>query len=381
MYRPRMRQLMIAALVVAGCKGSEPKPELDTTQPPRAEPPKGPHVTPIVTKSITFVAPDAPWWGELSFACYAAAIDLQPGSKPSEAFTKISPNVEPAMAAADIDLDHDVAAFGLWGCGDGPCLYTALTLRHPDRLGDMLAKLIPGSQPKRVGDEFVVDAPGPSGSRTLHVRALPIAWPAKLPADAWARDAARATHVVFVTGIFGKPTDGDPLAVVGDATGAAARVRDAEGVLADASSRCVIGRVGKRAFQPGFDLDHARFGLAAPTGKSDALGRLLGSDRSLDLEIELVLSPAPTPKAVDQWIADARRFAAGIVDPIRQQFAGQGAMVGVLFDLGSVLANHGFRHEIKDKALLLSWRTDRIPESDLTTYEARLQAIIGSAPP
>jgi hypothetical protein len=152
-------------------------------------------------------------------------------------------------------------------------------------------------------------------------------------------------------------------------------------VLADAHGRCLVGRVGKHAFQPGFELDHARFALAAPDGKADALTRMLGSQRTIDVEVELALSPVPTEAVVGKWIDQARGFVAAAVAPVHQQLASQGEMVELLFEVGGVLGDRGFLHKIKDKALILSWRTDRIPERDLAEYDARLQRLTGSVPP
>src|ERR1041385_924844 len=167
MVRPMLRWLALAAFVV-GCKKHEdsapaPAPAVDKAPAPKK--PDGPSITPIVTSSLTFFVPkDASWWGEMSFACYAGAIRLQAGSQPSEAFTKISPMVAPAMAAGDIDLDKDVAAIGLWGCGDGACMYAAVELRHPEKLPALLEALTPGAKAKQVGkDHYTIETPGEQG--------------------------------------------------------------------------------------------------------------------------------------------------------------------------------------------------------------------------
>ena len=49
-----------------------------------------------------------------------------------------------------------------------------------------------------------------------------------------------------------------------------------------------------------------------------------------------------------------------------------------MFDLGGLLGNRGFHRELTDRSLVLSWRTDRIPQSDLAVYESRLQHAIGA---
>jgi hypothetical protein len=60
--------------------------------------------------------------------------------------------------------------------------------------------------------------------RNVGVRAVPINWPAKLPTDAWSSLSAKATHVVFITGLFDKSTEVDALAAAADPKVAAQRV-------------------------------------------------------------------------------------------------------------------------------------------------------------
>jgi len=338
----------------------------------------GPAVTPVITSSITFVVPkDATWWGEMAFPCYAAAIHLEPGNSAATPFTQLSPTVEPAMAAAGIDLEHDVAAIGAWGTADEPSFYMAVNFHQPDKLQAMLEALAPGAPIKEVSKtHYVMTTPGATGQREIHVQLYPIAWPAKVPGDRWSADAAKATHILFITGMFGNATSMDPLAALADAKTAPAKVKDAEGVLADGRGRCVTGYVAAHDFQPGYKLEHARFGFAAPEGKGDPLTNLLGSHRTLDLAVELTLSPAPTEQVVNGWIDEAKAFVSTSIAPVKAEFAGQGPAVDVLFDLAGVMGDKGFRHTLKDKTLTLSWRTDRIPQSDLTQYESRLESAL-----
>jgi hypothetical protein len=338
----------------------------------------GPAVAPVITSAITFVVPkDATWWGELAFPCYAAAIHLEPGNSAATPFTQLSPTVEPAMAAAGIDLEHDIAAIGAWGTADEPSFYIAMNFRQPDKLKAMLEALAPGAPVKEVSKtHYVMGSPGAAGPREIHVQLYPIAWPAKIPGDRWSADAATATHILFITGMFGKATSMDPLAALADAATAPAKVKDAEGVLADGRGRCITGYVAAHDFQPGYKLDHARFGFAAPEGKGDPLTNLLGSHRTLDVAVELTLSPAPTEQVVTGWIDEAKMFVSSSVAPVKAELAGQGPAMDVLFDLAGVMGDKGFRHTIKDKTLTLSWRTDRIAASDLTQFESRLEAAL-----
>ena len=338
----------------------------------------GPSVTPVITGSVTFVVPkDATWWGEMTFPCYAAAINLQPGQSVAAPFTQLSPTVAPAMAAAGIDLEHDIAAVGAWGTADEPSFYIAVNFQHPDRLKAMLEQLAPGAPLKEISaTHYVLSIAGAAGNREIHIMAVPIAWPAKIPADKWSADAGKATHVVFFGGLFGKGTSVDPLAQLADAASAPGKVKDTEGVLTDARGRCITGYVNKTDFQPGYKLDHARFGFAGPEGTGDPLTNLLGSHRTLELAVELTLTPAPNDGVVQGWINEAKTWVGSTLEPIKMQFAGQGPAVDVLWDLAGLLGNKGFMYTLKNNVLTLTWRTDRIPQRDLTSYERRLEAAL-----
>src|SRR5204863_9818071 len=115
---------------------------------PAERPEPGPRVTPVQvgsTRSVAFVVPArARWWGELSFSCYRAAMSLTGTRSAGEAFERISPTVPSAMAAGGIDLGADLAALGIFECGGSPCLYVAAHLAKPERMPDVLAKLLPG---------------------------------------------------------------------------------------------------------------------------------------------------------------------------------------------------------------------------------------------
>ena len=119
-----MKRALVVVAALAACKGKPADKKAPGTAPAAMTQESGmvdhpvtkvdgPAVTPVVSSSITFVVPkDATWWAEMAFPCYAAAINLQRGQSVSAPFTQLSPNVEPATKAADVDLDHDIAAVG-----------------------------------------------------------------------------------------------------------------------------------------------------------------------------------------------------------------------------------------------------------------------------
>lgn len=375
-----MKRIWVVLAMVMACKQGTPEPGKGSAVVPVV---KKPHVAgalaPIVTKSVTFFAPkDVPWWGEMSYACYAAAIRLQPGTAPSAAITQVSPLIEPSLRAADIDLDRDVTAIGAFGCGDGFCLYSALELRHPEKLPAMLSTMLPGAKQTVVDKlHYTVEAPGPKGTRTVHFQAVPLSWDDPVPTDPWAKDAAHATHVLIVSGLFGDDKPLDPLAL---ADGGAARVKDVEAVVPDAGGMCMRGRVGAREFQPGYKLDHARFAMALPDGASDPLMKLVGSTRTMDVEVELALDPAPTEAVTEKWIAEARTWLASTMEPVRASLGASGPMADALFDVAALVGTKGFTHAIKGNALALSWRTSRISSSDLSAIETKLAHFLPASP-
>lgn len=380
---------MLIALALVACKGkgsgdgtgmtgSDKPAEKPVTRPVKKV--DGPSVAPIVTSNVTFVVPKASaWWGEMSFACYRAVMSLSGSARPGDAFEKLSPNVVPAMTAAGIDLGRDLEAVGAYDCGNGsPCFYVAGHLEHPEKMGEVLKILIPTAPPKDLGGgHYVTETQGVNGPRTIHLRVVPIQWGPELPDDRWSRQLGDATHVVFVGGIDGKNADLDPLAGVADAKAAAERVKYDEGVLADPHGRCIVGDVGPRDFQPGFTLDHARFGIAAPEGAAnDALMTLMGSKRTLDTEVELLLSPAPSEAVIDGWISQAKMFLTMMGGQVRSQLSAGGDLMDVYFDMIALIGERAFRHDLKGKALALSWRTDRVPQTDLKDLEKRLEAVM-----
>lgn len=384
----RKSHVLVVLLALVACKKSETSGQgakgSDGVAPVKLPPPKkieGPSVSPVVTNSVTFVAPkDAAWWGEMNFACYRAVMSLSGTKTPGEAFEKLSPNVIPAMTAMGVDLGRDLAAMGAFDCNGSPCMYVAATLDHPEKMGEMLKILSPAAPPKDLGKgHYTLETPGVNGPRTVHVRAIPIQWAGDLPDDRWSQEQGRANYVVFIGGIDGKNVDLDPLASVADAGTGLAKVKDAEAVLADTHGRCILGAVGPRDFLPGFKIEKARFAIGAPeTAEADALMKMMGSRRSMDVQVELALAPAPTATDVDGWIAMGKGYLGNLAGTMRGQFAGQGGLMEVYFDMISLIGTKAFRHDLKGNAVRFSWRTDRVPQADLTELEHRLEGVLGA---
>jgi hypothetical protein len=314
----------------------------------------------------------------MHFSCYRAAMSLTGTRTAGEAFEKLSPTVPSAMKVAGVDLGRDLAALGAFDCGDTPCLYAVAAIAQPEKMPELLATLLPGVPQKTVAPgHYTLDTKGMRGTRTIHVRVVPLQWTAMPGGDAWNTEAGKATHVVFIGGVDGKNVDVDPLTRLADAATAKANVEDAEAVLADKRGRCILGRVGATDFQPGYKLDRARFALAAPAaGKSDALMSMLQSNRTIELVVELFLTPAAKDADVKKWIAQGRAWMSRTAAPVRMQFAGN-PMLDVFLDMAALLGDRGFKYELKDKSLRFTWRTDRVPRSELEAIEQRLQAAMG----
>jgi hypothetical protein len=387
----RAMKLVVALLVIVTACNKKPPPRNDeevkkkdaheqVSETKEAKPKKidGPSVTPVRTDSVAFVVPkDALWWGEMNFACYRSVMSLTGTKTAGEAFEKLSPTVPSAMAAGDIDLGRDMAAMGAFDCGGTPCIYVAATLKSPEKMGVVLEKLLPGVAQKKIDDRhYTLDTPGMKGTRVIHVHVVPLQWTEIPKGDTWVTESARATHVVFIIGVDGKNLDIDPLSKLADAQTALAHVKDAEGVLADSRGRCILGRVGATDFQPGFKLERSRFALAAPSGKPDALMGMLGSERTLELVVELFLAPAAKDANVKKWVAQGRQYMSNLAGPVKMQFAGN-PVLDVYLDMVALLGDRGFKYELKDKSLRFTWRTDRVPRSDLDALETRLQAVLG----
>ncbi len=342
----------------------------------------GPAITPVAGAGLTFVVPQGDvTWMEVSFPCYAAGATMSSGADghPGAPIAGVSPAIPAVMAAAGIDLDHDLTAIGGFACGDKPCIYIAAHLAAPARIADGLAA-IPGIDvTDHGGGHYSFAAPGANGPRSIHVRVVPVRWPAgRVADDPWNAAQLATTHVLFLSGLIGGD-DVDPTTRLLAGKDAAAKVAATEQLVDGARGRCMLGRIGRQDdVKPGFVVDRGRFVVAAPVGKGDPLTTLMSSKRSLALEIELTMTPAPTDADLARWTRESRTWMAGVAAPIRQQFAAGGPAVDVVFDMIDVLVEHGFTATIHDRDLRLSWRTDRVPASALEALERRFQATMGT---
>ena len=342
----------------------------------------GPSITPVATSSLTFVVPKGDvTWSEISFPCYGAVATMSSGAggHPGAAIAGVSPVVPIVMDAAGIDLDKDLTAMGGFSCGEGPCIYFAAHLATPEKMKDGLAAIPGVDVVDQGGGHYSFAAPGAQGPREIHIRVVPVKWPGgKVADDPWNAAQLATTHVVFIGGAMGG-ADVDPLTLLAEPAAAAAKVAATESLVDVSRGRCVLGVVGKQeAVKPGFDIERGRFALAAPLGKGDSLTQMMGSKRSVDLEIELTMKPAPTKADLDRWTAEARDWVGGVAAPLQQQFAGQGPIVELIFEMARVLVDHGYRPTITGQDLRLSWRTDRVPASALAALERRFQAELGT---
>lgn len=380
--------LSTCALVACKGKGKEgeatkaPPGQVEAMAPPSPRSkPDGPAVTPVISNSVTFVVPSAAaWWGEFQFSCYRAVMSLTGKGSAGEAFENLTPTVPEAMKRGGIDLGRDLAGMGMFECGGSPCIYIAAAIAHPEKMQDVIGTLVSAPVKQVQPGHYTVDMPStvsPSGTRVIHVRVVPIDWSATtVPSDPWSKEAARATHVVFLGGVDGKNTDVDPLSLLATGAGAAANVKEAESVLAETKNRCMLGLVGAREFQPGTTLERARFAMAAPPATTaDAMMTMLDSTKTLDVEVDLRLAPAPTSAKAAEWIMMGKMFLGGIGANIRGQFAGQGELMDLYFDMLSLFGEKGFSHRIDRSSLRFSWRTDRIPKADIESLDARFSRL------
>ncbi len=348
---------------------------------------EGVGLAPIITGNITFVAPKAgASWFEVAFPCLRAGIGLEAGGTVAAAMYKASPLIEPAMKAAGIDPDRDIAALGYWEKGDARAVYLAVTLRAPAAIGGVMAG-IPNAKSKLLAPlAWSLTLRCDAGPRTIHVRALPLTWGDSVPDDAWSHEAAAATHLVAIS--FGGPAAGakapaDPLTALETGPDAEARVRYVEGLLPAPYGRCVIGAMGPGAFKPGFALTDGRFVFALPAGKNDPFTQMLGSNRTVDLGVEFALVPAPAQADLDGWVAETEAMLATTVAGVRAQFEsvpGAGAYLDRYMELFGSLGKIGLKTTLVGKVVTVSWRSDRITAADADAFEAKAEAL-EAAPP
>jgi hypothetical protein len=369
---------MAVAVIAIGCgnkSGSEATPAATDTVTRMVTKIDGPSVTPIVTSTITMLATAGGGWGELSVPCYHAVTSLAPGQSIKSMVADRSPALATALIAAGLDLDRDLQAIGAFECPNaGVCMYVAAHLAHPELLGDLIPTLAGGAAIPRGPNHWVGTLQTEHGPREIHLEAVPIQWPAQTPADEWSQQMTAATHIVFFGGVFGTDTAFDPLATLAAAPTALARVKSIESLLPDARGRCLVGALAAMDFKPGFELTGTRFALAAPSGHDDAVTRLVGAHRTIDLEVDFAVAPAPTEANVTQWIAETQQSVNATLGPIADSLAREPQMAA-LVELGRIVADRAFAHQLTPRGVALSWRTDRVPADALQQVSAKLAAL------
>jgi hypothetical protein len=102
----------------------------------------------------------------------------------------------------------------------------------------------------------------------------------------------------------------------------------------------------------------------------------MGSPRTLNLDVELVLAPAPSEQTVAAWITAARAFISNIGESVRGELAGQGPLVDAMYEMAGLLGKSGFRHTLHDNSLTLSFRTARVSSNELAVVESRMEGAL-----
>lgn len=363
-------------------QGGEDKSAAEQPAPARDKP-AGPSLPALHSPGgVTFaVGKGEAWWFSVSFACYKAAIGLSPGSDVGAAFAQF-PRLVPALQAGGLDLDSDVASLGGFDCGGELCAYAAVDLGDPAKLSEMVEVFAgePAAVTQVAPHHFSFPVEGASPPRTLHVFGYAIDWSEAGTAsdDPWAKAATDASHLILFYGVSEGGAVIDPAAHVAGAAEAKKRVGELEDMIEGQGGRCVAGELGERDFLDGFELDRARFVLAAPRGEGDALTRLMGSDRSLELRAHLTLSPKPTEAQAEAWVSQGRSWFTATIGEVRPALVAQsGEAANIIIDIMQLLIERGFSHQLDDNVLELSWQTRRVPASDLVSFESRLQQVLG----
>lgn len=348
----------------------------------------GAGLAPIITGNITFVAPKAgASWFEVGFPCLRAGIGLEAGGTIAAAMYKASPFIEPAMKAAGIDPDRDIAALGYWELGDARAVYLAVTLREPAAIGAAMAGIPTAKQKLLAPLHWSLTIRGDAGPRTVHVRVLPLNWGDSVPDDAWSHEAEAATHLIaisFAGSDAGAKAPADPLPALESGAAAEARIRYVEGLLVAPFGRCMIGTMGPGAFKPGFALTDGRFVFALPDGKNDPFTQMLGSNRTVDLGVEFSIEPAPAQADVDGWVAETEATLASTIAGVRAQFAGvpgAGAYVDRYMELFGSLGKIGLKTTLAGKVLNVSWQSVRITAADADAFERKAETLEAAPPP
>jgi hypothetical protein len=334
-------------------------------------PAKAGTIKPIATDhTLAIAVAKTPTWVEGDFACYQAGIGFDPTAHAMDTFAQIKPDLPAALGAAHFDLEHDLLAIGGMSCPSDLCIYAAVKLSGVDQGKQLVEHLLPGPLEKVDDSHFVAKIQGPTGPRAIHVHLVPLDWDGvDVPDDARARRLRTATHVLFLSAAAADQAAPDPFSLLAPAADATTRLHALEALAADPRGRCAIGEIARSAdFRPGYDLEGARFVvLNPPKTDDDEVAKMMSAQHGLDVEIALDLSKAPSKAEVDGWVAQARSWFDGVVaqTPAPPQIA---SMLRLFLE-------SAFTYKIDDHRVLLSWKTSRIPRSQLEAMDSQLSGM------
>jgi len=338
------------------------------TPPPPA---KAGTIKPIATDhTLAIAVGKTPTWVEGDFACYQAGIGFDPNAHTIDTFAQIKPDLPAALGAAHFDLEHDLLAIGGMSCPSDMCIYAAVKLSGNDQGKQLLDGLMPGQIEQVADGHYVAKIQGPTGPRAIHIQLIPLDWAGvDVPDDSRAQRLRTATHVMFVSAAPADKPVPDPFTLLAAPDEATTRLEKLEALASDPRGRCVVGEIAKSAgFQPGYDLEGARFVvLNPPRTDDDELAKIMSAQHGLDVEVALDLSKAPTRAEVDGWVAQARTWFDGVVaqTPAPPQLA----------TMLRVFVESAFSYKIDDHRVVMSWKTDRIPRAQLEAIDSQLSGM------
>jgi hypothetical protein len=367
-----MKGMALSLVAVLACDKSDGQKVPDLPVPAAATDGRPGMIRPTVTPGgVTLAAGVKAWWFELDFACYLAGVTMNGTTRAIEPIENVRPGTGAILTAAGFDFDKDLLSVGAMDCGEGLCLHFGVKVKDAAQIRALMTGLFGPDVQQPEPDHYRASIQGPAGERAIHLRFLPIDWDQlALPADPRAERLRAATHLVFMTADAASAAVPDPFSLVAAPSAVQSRLAAIEALAPDRRGRCAIGEVpAASGFRPGFDLTGGRFIVVTPPrAPDDALASMVGTARSLDLEIQFDLSKTPTAADVDGWIEQGRQYFNGIA-------AGTPAPPA-LVDLMRLVVEKALSYKIGDKQLVLSWHTARVPRSALESAETALQELM-----